>query len=310
MSDRHTQIEDFVSDAGWSAAERQPVSGDMSSRRYLRLSDAGATAILMDADAPMTAFVRMTRWLTKQGLTAPDILAADPDSGLILLEDFGNTSLKSILTGTPDLETELFEDCITILLTIRAAQPPELDQPDAVGLVEWTTLTDAHYPGISPKALHPLRERLCAVLSELLAEKATVSLRDFHSENMMWLPERHGHLRLGLLDYQDAFLTHPAYDLMSLLTDARTWISKELRTRVFDRYIERSGDDHTDFARAFAALSIQRNLRILGIFTRANRHLSAIPNTRRYLAEALEHPDFADLRDAALAALPPLEQQP
>lgn len=304
MPDRSDEVGSFLSEAGWGAAETVPIAGDMSARRYWRLSLAGRSAILMDADAPMTAFLTMTEWLDRLDLSVPEIIAARPDAGLILMEDFGDVSLKAALAANPELEPEVSGNCIDMLLHIRSAEPPELACPTATELVEWTGLTDEHYPGVHPEALRGFRKVLCEALDELLRAECSVSLRDFHTENMMWLPRRAGYLRLGLLDYQDAFLTHPAYDLVSLLTDARTRVPRPLRESVVDSYLDRSGDDPTTFKRAFAAFSAQRNLRILGIFARAGRYPEYLPNTYGYFLEALEHPLFDPVRDEAAAALP------
>ncbi len=305
MPEEGTLANGFLDEAGWVNAKQTPIAGDMSARRFHRLELNGSTAILMEANAPMHAFVRMTGWLIQQGLSVPSIIAGMPDVGLLLLEDFGDTSLKDVLQESPEFSNEIFEDCITLLLRIRKASPPSLHQPGALELVEWTALVEAHYPGVQTGGLMALRNILTSVLGDVLMDNASVSLRDFHTENMMWLPHRAGHLRLGLLDYQDAFMTHPVYDLMSLLTDARTWVPRSIRNQVMARYLDRSGDDAERFSLAFAALSVQRNLRILGVFARAGKHVSAMPNTYRYLIEALEHPAFIDLRETTLHALPP-----
>ena len=120
----------------------------------------------------------------------------------------------------------------------------------------------------------------------------------------MWLPERQGIRRHGLLDYQDAILTHPVYDLVSLLTDARRFVSPELREEMIATYIARSGDDADAFRRAFSAFSAQRNLRILGIFARAGRHMSLLPNVFQYFSEALDHEMFSRVRDSVRHAVP------
>jgi aminoglycoside/choline kinase family phosphotransferase len=304
MSDRSGEIGRFLSEAGWGTAEAVPIAGDMSARRYWRLSQAGHSAILMDADAPMTPFLTMTEWLDRLDLSVPGIIAARPEAGLILMEDFGDVSLKAALSENPELERDVFGSCVDLLLHIRAAKPPRLSRPTAAELVEWTRLADDHYPGVCAEGLSGFRKVLEDLLQELLRGDCSVSLRDFHTENMMWLPRRAGYHRLGLLDYQDAFLTHPAYDLVSLLTDARTRVPRPLRESVADSYLERSGDDPETFKRAFAALSAQRNLRILGIFARAGRYAEYLPNTYGYFLEALEQPVFDHVRSDTLAALP------
>ena len=294
----------FLRSAGWECASIASIAGDMSSRRYFRVDNGTSSAVLMVAETSMRNFARMTEWLSAVGLSVPAILHNEADKGLLLLEDFGSQSVKSILVEEPDKASEIFDDCVSLLLKVRAAVPPDLSNPEAAELVEWTRLADGYYPGLVPDRLDEFREVLATLLEDALVGPRSVSLRDFHTENMMWLPDRTGYRRLGLLDYQDAMLTHPAYDLMSLLTDARTWIPETLRAEVIANYLHRSGDDEDSFHAAFAAFSAQRNLRILGVFTRAGRHFEHLPNTYRHFVEALEHPAFDAVRDDVLSALP------
>lgn len=300
MPDR---LRDFLAAAGWGDAERTPLAGDMSPRRYSRLTGPRGSGILMDADDPQTAFLGMTEWLRNLGLSAPKILAEDAGNSLLILEDLGDLSLTRLLSLHPDRAASLYADCVDLLIAIRRAPPPALARPDAAQLVSWTDLA-RHYPGADDAGLAPFRTTLQALLSAALAEIPTVSLRDFHADNLMWLPDRHGIGRFGLLDYQDAFLTHPCYDLVSLTTDARTEVSPALRETAIAAWLDRTGDAEEPFRRAFAAYSAQRNLRILGLFSRAGRRLDAVPRVYRYFRAALDHPAFDDVRDDTLAALP------
>lgn len=302
MTDQN--IDQFLADHGWQTAQRQPIAGDMSSRRYFRLIEANRQAVLMQADSPMHAFVAISAWLQTIGLSSPQIMADEAERGLLLLEDFGNLSARNIIEGTPEKADEIFDLCQQALSQIRQAPTPQLDQPDATTLADWTKLADHHYPGINADQLGPFRQVLLRQLAELLAAGVSVSLRDFHSDNLMWLPDRVGVRRLGLLDFQDAFLTHPVYDLVSMLTDARTQIPRPLREAQIQKYAELNGDDPEDLKRAFSVFSAQRNLRILGIFHRGQRHLGCLPRVYGYFAEALEHPVFDNVRAETLASIP------
>lgn len=304
MHSRDAEITDFLASAGWGDATSTPIAGDMSSRRYARLEQAGQSAILMNADSDMTAFANMTDWLASVPLSVPALLESDPKQGLLLLEDFGEVSLKSALVADPTLKESAFELCFDALLDIRKSAPPVLSSPGADELVDWTSLADAHVEGLDTAALSGFREVLRENLEVVLRTPPTVSLRDFHTENVMWLPERSGVLKLGLLDYQDAFLTHPVYDVVSLLTDARTWISTAFRQTMIERYLAKSNDSPDAFRLAFATLSAQRNLRILGIFARAGKHLDSLKPTFGYFAEALAHPSFKTVRADTLSAFP------
>lgn len=304
MRDRDAEIAVFLNRAGWQSASRTRIAGDMSSRAYSRLSLNGLTAILMDAETSMRSFVEMTHWLESVGLSVPEVLLEDAEAGLLLLEDFGDLSMKAAIVDAEKSELA-YDTCLQILLRIRASEAPDgLLQPDAKALSDDMRIVDDFVLDVDTGVLSAFRGRLARVLESVLAVATCVSLRDFHSENMMWLPDRSGLRRLGLLDYQDAFLTHPAYDLVSLLTDARTSVSRERRQKAIARYITLSGDDPDRFETAFAALSVQRNMRILGVFARAKKNMEFMPNTFGYLAEALEHPVFAKHRPDVLGAFP------
>lgn len=305
MLERADQIDGFLEAMGWNNATRTMVAGDMSARKYTRLSLDGKAAILMDADSSQASFVKMTIWLGALGLSVPRIVGAKAEEGLLLLEDLGETSLKAVCLSTPELEKPLFRDCIDVLLRIRKGDPPALPCPSAKELVDWTRLADDHYPGIETNALFGFRAVLQDALEDALFREPSVSLRDFHTENIMWLPKRQGCRRYGLLDYQDAFLTHPVYDLVSLLTDARKYVPADLREDMILAYLERSGDNAEGFQKAFAAFSAQRNLRILGIFSRAGKHVSLLPNVYNYFVDALQHPMFDSVRTNVLDAVKP-----
>ena len=315
MSDRDARVREFLALAGWADADGQDLAGDMSSRRYTRLTRAdGQTAILMNAppgrDATTPAFVRMTRWLRSAHISAPEILADQSDDGLLLLEDFGDRNVSNLVAQNPHVRDAVYIAIIDLLVLIRAQEEPELIRPDASALIDMTRLADEYYPGLESDRIAPFRALLETIIVDLMADESSVSLRDFHADNLMWLPERSGLARLGLLDYQDAFLTHPVYDLVSLLTDARTRIESAFRKKMIAAYAERTTDDPERLALAFAAFSAQRNLRILGVFCRAARvagntsHVPKLPRVHDYLAEALSHPAFADVASETLAAIP------
>ncbi|MEO0915508.1 MAG: phosphotransferase [Pseudomonadota bacterium] len=304
MLDRSNEIQRFLKASGWGDAASTALAGDMSTRRYFRLKQGRVSAILMDADTSMAPFLAMTEWLAQLDLSVPQVFAAEPDDGLLILEELGDVTVKKALSDRLCTDEDIFAGCVDILLRIRRAEPPPLQEPSAKELVAWTELADHQLPGVKPNALDAFRSHLLTILSDVIAGTATVSLRDFHTENMMWLPDRQGCRKFGLLDYQDAILTHPAYDLMSLLTDARTWVPGELRRAVVAQYLQKSGDDRDQFELAFAALSAQRNLRIMGLFARSGKHLECLPNTYRYFIEALDHPAFEQIKTATIGAVP------
>ncbi len=304
----------FLANAGWANATPSPVAGDLSTRQYTRLSQSNVTAILMTCDpatdTSLPAFLKMTRWLQDQSLSAPDILAVDTESGFALLEDFGTEKLTTLISKDPASQRRYYEVILDTLIAIRNAPAPKLPEPTVQDLCDATTLADEWYPNAKPAHLDAFRAGLEPVLAQLLQGPRTVSLRDFHADNIMWLADRHPLRQPGLLDYQDAFLISPAYDLMSLLTDARTDVAPQLQRDLISAYARRTGDDPADLGAAFAALGVQRNLRILGIFARAARregkahHVPALPRVYRYLNDCCRHATLAHLADDLAAGLP------
>ncbi len=309
----HDAVTSFLDSQGWGDAALQPVAGDLSQRSYFRLSAHGRTAMLMDARddrASVPPFLKMTAWLRQAGISAPEILGADAGNALLLLEDLGPAPASGLMPDRAAQEAFL-DACVDVLLTIRNTAPPPLRRPGAGTLCDWTRIADEHYPGADPGALDEFRGALKDILARVLADGRSVALRDFHADNLMPLPRRKGVARLGVLDYQDAFLTHPVYDLVSLLTDARNELPPAARARCVERYAAASGDGPARLRAAFAAFSVQRNLRILGIFHRAARdlgkarHLPRVPRVYRHIMEAAEHESFRDSRAILLAGLPP-----
>ena len=300
-------MSEFLLGTKWALAKRSAIQGDLSARHYQRLTVvSGETAILMDASRqPETIkpFFEITEWLRSFGLSAPEIFISSEDT--LLLEDFGDLKLAE-LTG--ETKASGYALCLELLLALRRAAPPKLMTPSASELASWTQIA-RDYPGADSDQISVFSSYLETKLEDLLVGTNSVSLRDFHADNIMWLDGKDGIQKLGLLDYQDAFLTHPVYDLVSLLTDARTDISPEFRHSMIEEYISLSGDDPTELRKAFAIFSAQRNLRILGIFAKAAQsgkphHIAKLPRVYGYFVEALQHPVFDPVRNATLSALP------
>ena len=309
MPDRNAIITQFLEAAGWSDATQVKLAGDMSPRRYRRLiRQSGEKAILMDAppesDPSTPSFVRMTDALRDLGCSAPEIYHADADAGLLLLEDLGDALFSSVIAQDPSRQRGLYMETLPLLLTVTTAAPIDVYKPTASDLIDATRLADTTIANAKPQHLERFRDVLKAALDVVLAGPSALSLRDMHAENLIWLPERTGIARIGLLDYQDATLTHPAYDLVSLLTDARTEVDPDLRAEILAEYIKISGAHPNEMQTAFAVLSAQRNLRILGLFARTPSKASLMPRVWRYLDEAVDHPSLAHGRKHLENALP------
>lgn len=319
MADRAARIDDFLSAAGWAGAARAPLAGDASARRYLRLTHGPRRAVLMDAP-PETGedvrpFLRMARWLAEQGLSAPAILAKDTARGLLLLEDLGDDLLARLIAADPAREAPLYAAVTEILLHLHTRPVPgfltPLDGPALGDLVR--IVADWYLPGIGAAptaAAGEIPGLISVAYARLNHEAPVVALRDFHAENLIWLPGRSGPARLGLLDFQDAVAAHPAYDLVSALQDARRDVQAAVAARECTRYAAAAGLDSARFAAVYALLGAQRSLRILGVFARLCMargkpgYVALIPRVWGHVCQNLAHPELAPLAAAVRAALP------
>lgn len=307
---RLPSIARLVHRAGWADARLLPLAGDASSRRYFRLLDGDRSAVLMDA-APGTTdgYVAMTQWLRHRDFHAPRILAADQHEGLLLLEDLGDDLVARVLASDPSLAPRVYDRMTDLLVDLHHHAPPDfvlrLDGPELarqVGLFAEHYPAAAGTPGLGTEVaatIQALHGALCADVPPVLG------LRDFHAENLVWL----GDEPLGLLDFQDAVAVHPAYDLVSGLQDARRDVAPAIEAAQLDRYIAATGVDGPRFRAAYALLGAQRNLRIMGIFTRLAqrdgkpRYLAFMPRVWAALQRDLAHPALAPLAQA-MAAIP------
>lgn len=298
----------FLARAGWGEAASAPLAGDASARRYARLTRVGDRAVLMDAqgDAEGTArFARLARWLCAAGFSAPRVLAEAP--GLLLLEDLGDDLFARVLDRAPEAEDRLYSAAIDTLTALqRLPAPSGLPVWDAAHL---GTLTEPFVTRFAPRAgldadrVAAVPAAVAALAERLLPAARVTCLRDVHAENLIWLPERGGTAAVGLLDFQDAFLGPPAYDVISLLHDARRDLSQGLAARMLARFAAATGAEPEALAAEAALLTAQRNLRILGVFaTLAGAgkpgYLRFVPRVARHLRAALAHPALAPLAEA------------
>lgn len=307
---RSDQRRDFLSRAGWSRADAVSLAGDASSRRYFRLMDPVlGPAVLMDAPPEsgedIRPFCRIADHLAGIGLSAPRLIAKDPQAGFLLLEDLGDAVFARLVTSDPGIETELYQVAIDALLDLHRHKPPEklrpFGPPQMAAAVDVALDWYARGERIPETAKAELVGLVRSRLDALPPTAPVLALRDFHAENLIWLPEREGPARVGLLDFQDAFAGPPAYDLISLLEDARRDVSEVTRDAVMAGFAESSGQSADALALSCATLGAQRNLRILGVFARLCLHfgkaqyVDLIPRVWSHLQRDLSHPDLAPL---------------
>jgi N-acetylmuramate 1-kinase len=356
--ERLRALSHFLSGTDYAEAAAEYLQGDASTRSYARLVLPHRTAILMNSprqpDGPpirdgkpysalvhlaedVVPFVAVGQALRDRGLAAPAIYAFDLDQGFLLLEDLGDRMFGAeIARGMPI--AELYAPAVDVLASLAGEQPPELlaieghapyrlpaYDADAL-LTEALLLVDWFWPALHgtlvPKSV---RDDFTALWQPMLAcaskaDKALI-LRDFHSPNLVWLPDRQGLQRVGILDFQDALVGPSAYDLVSLLQDARLDVPEALEARLFDRYCAARGasDRHfssDQFRTLYATLGAQRNSKILGIFARLAKrdgkrgYLSHIPRVARYLERNLAHSALGGLRAWYARELPPADGLP
>jgi hypothetical protein len=331
-------------EARWRDARVVPLRGDASTRSYARLVGRHGTVLLMDApiqpDGPpirdgqsysriarlaenmVRPFAAIGAALRQAGLSAPAVEAFDLERGMLLVEDLGERSFGAELAAGAS-QAELWRAAVDALIRLRQVPlPPRLPLPDGTGYslprrdraafeIEIELLLDWHWPAVkgSP-APQRVREEFAAlwtpVLDRLLALPGGWHLRDYHSPNLIWLPERTDVARVGIIDFQDALDEHPAFDLVSLLQDARVLVPEALERELFAYYCDEvaarePGFERTAFGAAYADFGAQRNTRLLGLWLRLYRrdgkpqYLHLIAQTWGYLARNLRSPALAEL---------------
>ncbi|PQA88840.1 aminoglycoside phosphotransferase family protein [Hyphococcus luteus] len=350
--DRDEARRAFLEKAGWAEAEAAPLAGDASTRSYQRLMLDGRPAVLMiappGAEAPacppdadeaarralgynamarlagpnLNAFTALSEALRAAGLSAPDVYAADASAGLALIEDLGD-DLFARVVGRVE-EERLYRAAIDALAALHRQAPSKpsgagyrmLDYDALAMEAEAALLIDWYWP---LKKGAPAEESLTAeyfdiwraTLAGLSAPHAFV-LRDYHAENLLWLPDRSGVEQVGIIDFQDALFGHAAYDVVSLLEDARRDVDLELAEAMIVCYLSISNADREAFMRDYAILAAQRNAKILGIFARLAkrdkkpRYLDLLPRVEAHFARDLARPELAPLRAFFAKHLPDL----
>jgi len=346
-------LRQFLDGAGFMEARRERMPGDASTRSYARLVSDDGTVILMNSPRrpdgaavydgksysaavhlaeDVKPFVAVASGLRAHGFSAPAIRHADLESGFLIIEDFGSAG---VVEGDPPQPlAERYEAATDLLAALHRETLPEIlpltphttyaipvFDIDA-WLVEIGLMLEWYMPDRGREPTREQRAEFVAMWRKLLEKPAAAArtwvIRDFHSPNIIWLGDRSGILRIGIIDFQDAVLGPAAYDLVSLLQDARIDVPEQLELTLLTRYIKArratdEGFDPAQFAEAYAIMSAQRNTRLLGTFARLNRrdgkpqYLHHLPRIWTYLTRSLAHPALSDVRDwYAANVLPPV----
>ncbi|KEJ90628.1 aminoglycoside phosphotransferase family protein [Sulfitobacter donghicola] len=320
MTNRAHKLTEFIRTSGWQDAARETVAGDASNRRYERLTMAdGASIILMDAPSDkgedVRPFIAIAEHLRSIGLSAPEIVFRDIPNGFLLIEDLGDDLFKRVISRDPALEVPLYEASVDVLTALHAKPFPQLEPYDTATMTNFAARAYEWYlfglTGMKDTPEQAQFEQLMSQLLEPLERETQVLIqRDYHAENLLWLPDRSGAARVGLLDFQDAMSGHPAYDLVSILQDARRDVPVDIESDMIARYLSQNPQDEEAFRAAYAILGVQRNLRIVGAFAKLcidigkPRYIDLIPRVWEFVERNLKHPALAPIADHVLSTIP------
>jgi aminoglycoside/choline kinase family phosphotransferase len=314
MTDRQNAIKTFLDANGWGGAGREPLVADASFRRYERLTLSGHRRMLMDAPPPnerVDEFITIAQHLDYLGFSTPKIYAQDINRGLLIIEDLGNETFTNVLLAEEKNEAILYKLAVDVLIelhsfSLKLILPPNTKTYSIERLLEESQLlcdwTWGALFGNKPEAkvINSYQAAWKETLSPFINTDKTLVLRDYHVDNLMVLKNRSGIARCGLLDFQDAVIGHRAYDLMSLLEDARRDISSNIKETMLERYFNAFPSlEREPFSAAFAVFAAQRHAKVIGIFTRLcmrdgkTVYLKYIPRVWRLLERALSHPSLA-----------------
>jgi N-acetylmuramate 1-kinase len=350
-AERIALVRDFIDEAGFGEAQRLRMQGDASTRIFERLTSDDRTAILMNAprrpDGPpvrdgkpysaiahlaedIVPYIALAAGLRRIDLAAPEILHADLDDGLLMMEDLGD---ERIVSGDPPAPVEMrYAAAVDLLASLHGRNLPnrlpvtsaldyrlpryDLDAflIEAELLLDWYLVNAGAPVGDTARAAFVTLWR--QALEPAMAAPATWVLRDYHSPNLLWLPQREGSARIGLVDFQDALFGPAAYDVASLLQDARVDVAEPMEMNLLGRYVRarlshNRSFDTGGFTLLYATLAAQRATKILGIFARLQRrdgkpqYLRHVPRLWGYLQRSLAHPALAGLKAWYAANVPP-----
>jgi aminoglycoside/choline kinase family phosphotransferase len=341
--DRESLRAKFLRDAGWGDAQVAPLAGDASTRSYYRVTGSQGRAVLMDAppaaeSAPCPpdadedarrllgynaiarlagpdsrAFAALAEWLCDAGFSAPHVLSADYNSGYLLLEDLRDDLFAKVI-AQGESPRPLYEAAIDVLVNLHSHDAPKIAEGcgashpiltyDILALTaEVDLLLDWYVP---------------AATGSPASDTARNELQRLWHEAWACLPPSPSIARVGLIDFQDALAGHPAYDLVSLLTDARRDVESDIARDMLERYIIARGGEadfnEGAFRTAYALLSIQRNAKILGIFARLwkrdgkPKYLGYLPRVWQYVESDLSYPALTALKDWFAVHIPTEER--
>ena len=308
------------------AAESKPCGPDASEKDRVLAGWNGRTRL---AACRVDAFVGIDEHLKSLGLSAPDIYAYDVETGLCLLEDLGDAIFARELEKGAS-EEELYTAAIDALAHVHNTATPTIVSAgefiwpileyDRLALTTGADLFPKWYPkyaegvNFSGKLARAFDDTIAEMSEHLASLPKILMLRDYHAENLLWLPERDGLAKVGILDFQDAVQGPAAWDLVMFLQDARRDVSPEIVDLIYKRYLDLTGHDDESFSRDYAMSGAINALRIIGVFARLiwrdgkPRYEAFLPREWGHLRTSLAHPALADLTAILEEAAPQLKE--
>ena len=324
MSDtRLEQQLEFCRASGWGGADLFPLPSDASFRTYTRLVDGDRSALLMDAPVEhenLPAFLLVADHLRAHGLRAPRIFARDMKQGLALIEDFGTDTFTRLLAEDPAREEALYLQATEVLIQLHKASTGtnvdvgDYDEKQLLAevklLPEWF-VPEVRGSTVSETEFEAYTKAWRQDMQQVSADRSALVLRDYHVDNLMIISGGQGLASCGLLDFQDALIGHRAYDLVSLLQDARRDVNESTQTAVRSYYYAEMADiDPNQFEIDLAILGAQRHAKVLGIFARLSRrdnkhiYLKHISRVAALLEKCLQNPALNNVRQSMEAIVP------
>lgn len=304
--EREELLQNFIEAQGYASARRGKMGADASFRRYERLHLPDKTLILMDAPPPhedVRPFIKIDNYLCGLGLSAPKILAEDVENGILLLEDFGDDRYNVFLKKYPEQEELLYTKAVEVLLHLHKHKPADVPAYDKALLIEHASrFLEWYVPHITRKEVSvEMQNSFIAAWKAVLLQRnpgaPVTALFDFHADNLMWMADSQ---KVGLLDFQDALIAPPTYDLVSLLQDCRRPVSAAFEQKMLDYYQKHSG---IKIDASYAIMGAQRHTRILGTFVRLSvrdnkpHYMEWVGQEWEYLKQNLAHPALKPLAD-------------